>query len=66
MPMEIRPNPKAMEMALAAETKMAMTRRKVYQNGELRFEATKSLRMERLWYGASTIRKRENMMGCIT
>eukprot|EP00957_Ditylum_brightwellii_P044400 3369601-Ditylum_brightwellii.AAC.1 len=63
MPMEIHLNPKAMKMAPVAETKMTMTRRKVYQNGELHFEATKLLRMERIWYGASTIRKRENTMG---
>eukprot|EP00957_Ditylum_brightwellii_P094800 7219505-Ditylum_brightwellii.AAC.1 len=63
MPMGIRPNPKKMEMAPAVETKMAMTRRKAFQNRELRFEATKSLKTERIWYGASTIRKRENMMG---
>eukprot|EP00957_Ditylum_brightwellii_P088675 6753512-Ditylum_brightwellii.AAC.1 len=68
MPMGIRPNPKEMEieMALAAETKMVMTRRKAYQNGELQFKATKLLKTERIWYGASTIRKRENAMGCIT
>eukprot|EP00957_Ditylum_brightwellii_P020585 1551237-Ditylum_brightwellii.AAC.1 len=55
-----------MEMALAAETKMAMTRRNAYQNGELRFEETKLPKKERIWYGASTTRKREDTMGCIT
>eukprot|EP00957_Ditylum_brightwellii_P188907 14379843-Ditylum_brightwellii.AAC.1 len=66
MPMEIRPNPKAMEMAPAEETKMAMTKRKAYQNGELCFKAMQLLKTERIWYGAQTIRKRENTMGCIT
>jgi len=65
--MEIRPNPKDnMEMAPAVKKKMAMTRRKAYQNGELHFEETKLSKMEMIWYGASTIRKRENMMGYIT
>eukprot|EP00957_Ditylum_brightwellii_P083470 6345303-Ditylum_brightwellii.AAC.1 len=55
-----------MEMALAVETKMAMTKRKAFQNGELRFEEMKSPKKERKWYGASTTRKRANTMGCIT
>eukprot|EP00957_Ditylum_brightwellii_P033356 2526781-Ditylum_brightwellii.AAC.1 len=67
IPMEICPNPKDnMEIAPAAETNMAMTRRKAYQNGEICFEETKLSKMERIWYGASTIRKREITMGCIT
>eukprot|EP00957_Ditylum_brightwellii_P174837 13311754-Ditylum_brightwellii.AAC.1 len=55
-----------MEMAPVVETKMAMTRRKAYQNGELYFKETKLSKKERIWYGAITTRKRANTMGCIT